>query len=171
MSKYYLSYDEFETATRKLAKKIAKRGFNPERTAIVGIARGGLMLTQYLAYMFDIRDIYTIVSERYQGEEAQDIIEIRNLYGIDFDSFDTLIVVDDIYDEGITLDTVITLLYETAFQFREKDIDIIPAVLLTQAKKKTMKKKFIEYGQKVKKIDGKKAWVVFPWDLMQEDTA
>ena len=166
--KYHLSYTEFEEATKKLAKKIAQRGFNPEKTCIVGVARGGMMLAQYLAYIFDIRNIFTIQSERYQGEEAQDIIEIKNVYSIDFDGFDTLIVLDDIYDEGITMDTIVTILYETAFAFRNKDIDIIPGVLLTQAKKKMMHQKFIEYGKKVKKINGTAPWVVFPWDNLQQ---
>jgi len=162
--KYYLTYDEIEEATRKLAKKISKRGFNPEKTLVVGIARGGLMLAQYLAYAFDIRNVVAIESERYQGEEAQDIIEIRNVYMIDYDEYDTIIVCDDIYDEGITMDTVVTILYETALAFKEKDIEIIPAVLVTQQKKKKMNQKFIEFGQKIKKINNKKPWIVFPWD-------
>jgi hypoxanthine phosphoribosyltransferase len=166
--KKYLTYQEIEEATKKLAKNIAKRGFNSEKTLIVGIARGGLMLAQYMAYIFDIRNVVCIESERYDNEETNAVIEIRNIYAIDYDNFDTIILVDDIYDEGITLDTIITILYETAFQFRGRDIEIIPGVLLTQAKKKVLKKKKIEWGIKVKKIKGKKPWVVFPWDNIQD---
>ena len=61
IEKYYYGYDEFRIDVNNLASKLKNENFE----AIIGITRGGLLLTQFLAIKLNLRDVFTINSILY----------------------------------------------------------------------------------------------------------
>lgn len=169
-NKVYLSNDDFMQATEDMIQKVKKFGFKKKRTAIIAVARGGLIPAQYLAYALGIRNITTVGSTIYNGDKKGHEQTISNLMAVDYDEYDNFIVVDDIYDSGDTMQGLLYGLGEMAAAFKA-DCNFIPCVAYTQHKKKEMEAEGIIYGQKIKKVDGEAPWLVFPWDHLSEDEA
>jgi hypoxanthine phosphoribosyltransferase len=171
--KIKISDNEFKEDLLSLAKKLKKKNkITDENTLIVGVARGGLIVAQYLAYALGIRNVTSIQSKLYEDtEKKEEIHEISGVFFIDFDSYDNIIIADDIYDTGYTLDNIVQMMWQMAATFLEKDefhhLTLIPAAVYTQQPKKLMKQKEIEFGRKIKKVDEQKPWLVFPWDELQ----
>jgi len=99
------------------------------------------------------------------------------LYNIPYDEYNYFLVVDDIYDSGVTLDNIIDLLYETSHSvlgeiFDETENYFIPTVLYTQKTKEEMHDQGIVYGRRVQRAyeevrqetPEENPWVIFPWD-------
>ncbi len=97
--KYY-SYENFKNDTNLLIKEV--QDFQPE--AIIGIARGGLTLAHAMAEGLNIRDVQTLRTELYDGEEKRECI---TLFGnCQYKDIHRVLVVDDIADSGETLEAV-----------------------------------------------------------------
>ncbi|MCF6339825.1 MAG: phosphoribosyltransferase [Sulfurimonas sp.] len=97
--KYY-SYENFKKDTNSLITQIQNSKFD----VIIGIARGGLILTHALAEGLNIRNIKTIRAELYDKTNKRDKINIFdkcNLEGVK-----KVLIVDDIADSGETLKSV-----------------------------------------------------------------
>ncbi len=98
---YHYDYAQFRHDTCELARVC--RPFHAD--AIVGIARGGLMLSQALAYALDIRNIQSIRVESYDGTCQR---EHPNLHvNCDLKPAQKVLIVDDIVDSGRTLNAVL----------------------------------------------------------------
>ena len=98
--KQYYSYEEFKRDTLTLLKSI--KNFEPQ--AVVGVARGGLMLSHALAEGMSIREVQTLRTELYDGSEKRHEL---TLYGVcEFSEKKRVLVVDDIADSGETLECV-----------------------------------------------------------------
>ncbi len=168
MTKQIITSDDYKKDTVKLIKKINAMKLKKKKTAIIAIARGGLIPAQYIAYALGIRNIFTITSKLYEGtKKGEKQIEIGNLMMIDYEGYDNFIVVDDIYDTGETMQSILYGLSEVSAAFGE-DCKFIPCVTYTQHKKKAMQNEGILYGAKIKKKDGKAPWLVFPWDDLED---
>ena len=149
----------------KIIKKNLKKEIKKGKVAIVAIARGGLIPAQYLAYDLGIRDISTVTSRLYEGKKkGKKEQEIGNLFMIDYESPDYIIVVDDIYDSGETMQGLLYAMSEIASTFKE-DVKLIPCTVFTQKSKEFMYDEGILYGSRIKKIDGQRPWLIFPWDF------
>lgn len=101
-----LTWDTFGTASRELATAIADDGFRPD--AILGIARGGLVLAGALAYALAVKSVFLINIEYYTGVDerlAAPVILPPQLQVRDLAAMDVLIV-DDVADTGATLAVV-----------------------------------------------------------------
>lgn len=166
--KIYLTDADIHKHTHKLIKKLRKIKLPKDRTAIVAIARGGLLPAQYVAYALGIRDLFVVNSKVYEGEAKAHGQEISNIFLIDFENFDNFIVIDDIYDSGETMDGVIFALEQISTSFNE-DCNFIPAVLHSQKPKKYLKNNGIIYGKAIKPVKGKSPWIVYPWDYLSEE--
>ncbi len=153
----------------KVIKKHLKKEIKKGKVAIVAIARGGLIPAQYISYALGIRDIFTVTSRLYDGEtKGNKEQEISNLFMIDYESFDYILVIDDIFDTGETMDGLLFALGEVTGTLKE-DIKFIPCVAFTQKKKSFMEEQGIIYGSRVKKMNGKRPWLVFPWNILPEE--
>ncbi|MEM7341127.1 MAG: phosphoribosyltransferase [Actinomycetota bacterium] len=113
-----LTYERYGVAARELAQTIADAGFMPD--AIVGIARGGLLLAGSIAYALDIKNVHMVNVEFYTGEgktlqapvvlppylDKHHLADLR------------LLVVDDVADSGETLKLVDQLCRDVATEVR-----------------------------------------------------
>lgn len=163
--KVYISPAQYHEDISNLVDKLSQIPFKPKKTLVIGIARGGLIPAQYVAYGLGIRDVITLQSKLYWDKKIQkEISEVSGVFALDYD-YQNFILVDDIYDSGTTMNNVITLITEMAEAF-DSSVNIIPAVVYTQQPKKELKELGITYSKKIKKIENEKPWVVFPTDVI-----
>jgi hypoxanthine phosphoribosyltransferase len=167
--KIKLSAADVESAAKKVVKKLRKYGLKKKKTLVVGVGRGGLMPAQYVAYGLGIRDIAVIQSKLYEGTEKGDEakMEVSGALMLDYDSYDTILLVDDLIDTGTTIDVLWELMEQMSLEMRDeskKQLNIWPVVLYSQASKKSMESQGVVVGEYVKKKDGKSVWVDFPWN-------
>ena len=101
---YYYDYQEFKNDTLNLASQC--RSFEPD--TILGIARGGLMLSQILAYALKIRNLQSIRVESYDEQHKRDTLNLH--VDCDLNGCERVLVVDDIVDSGETLKEVLSSL-------------------------------------------------------------
>jgi len=164
MNKMHLSWDDYDKDIQKLIKKLKKRKFDPKTTAVIAIARGGLMPAQMVAYALGLREVYTVVSKVYDGEEQRQEQEITNVLTVDFEGYDNFIVVDDIYDSGKTMKGILFALEQMSVVFSE-NCSFIPAVVHSQKSKKELKEAGIIVGRRLKGSP----WVVYPYDHLSKE--
>jgi xanthine phosphoribosyltransferase len=97
----YYSYDEFKEDTNNLIAAV--RDYNPD--AVVAVARGGMMLGQLMGYGLDLRNVQSIHVEAYDGEKQREKVDIFGQ--CDFKGVERVLIVDDIVDSGMTLQTLL----------------------------------------------------------------
>jgi len=161
IDKLRLTSVDIETTAKKLVKKLRKLKLKKD-TLIIGIGRGGLIPAQYVAYGLGLKNIEVISSSLYKGK-TPDINEMRisGSLTIDYSSYSTIILVDDLIDTGITIDVVAEIIEKNAHDMGAKLI-VIPAVLYSQKTKKQLKTKGAIVGKYLK--NKKPLWLDFPWD-------
>jgi hypoxanthine phosphoribosyltransferase len=101
-----LTWEAFGRESRALAEGIAADGFRPD--AILGIARGGLVVAGALAYALDVKNVFMINVEFYTGVDQrleEPVILPPQLQTHDLRDMRVL-VVDDVADTGRTLELV-----------------------------------------------------------------
>ncbi len=103
---YYYDYQEFKNDALALAAEC--RSFQPD--TIIGIARGGLMLSQTLAYALDIRNVQSVRVQSYDKKQKRDTLNLH--VNCDLSNSKKVLIVDDIVDSGDTLKEVLTTLQE-----------------------------------------------------------
>ncbi len=97
--KYY-SYKNFKKDTNSLIAQIQDSNFD----VIIGIARGGLILTHALAEGLNIRNTQTIRTELYDKTHKRNKINIFTKCNLE--GAKKVLIVDDIADSGETLKSV-----------------------------------------------------------------
>ncbi|MGY1696918.1 MULTISPECIES: phosphoribosyltransferase [unclassified Geodermatophilus] len=101
-----LTYEQFGTAARDLARQVADDGFEPD--LILSIARGGLFLGGALGYALDVKNTFVMNVEFYTGvDERLDLPVVLppTLDQVDITGANVL-VADDVADTGKTLELV-----------------------------------------------------------------
>ena len=98
-----MTWDELGTGARYLAETIHEDGWRPD--LMLGIARGGLLVTGALAYALDVKNTYTMNVEFYTGiDERLDVPMILPPVPELIDLSEArLLIVDDVADTGLTL--------------------------------------------------------------------
>jgi len=97
-----LTYEDIHTRISSVAEDIK---FTYDPTHIVAISNGGLIPSGLMAAALKIYDIDVIGVKSYEGQERGDIElykDIDRTYSAD----DKVLIVDDIYDSGATMDYV-----------------------------------------------------------------
>jgi xanthine phosphoribosyltransferase len=94
---YYYTYEEFRDDTLTLARQC--QPFQPN--AILGIARGGLMLAQALAYALDVRNLQSIRAQSYDAQHQRNTLNLH--VDCNLKQCKKVLIVDDIVDSGMTL--------------------------------------------------------------------
>lgn len=92
-----LSWDDFDDLARKLAQQIKESHIQYD--AILGVARGGLILAGYLSYHLGIKSFYAINAKLY---EDRALVAPEILYFPNDVQWGHVLVVDDILDTGST---------------------------------------------------------------------
>jgi hypoxanthine phosphoribosyltransferase len=98
-----LSWAEFGTAARELARRIAEDGYEPD--LVLSVARGGLLVGAALGYALDVKNAWTMNVEFYTG--VDDRLDVPMILPpvpelVDLESARVL-VADDVADTGETL--------------------------------------------------------------------
>ena len=136
-----------------LGEAILTSGWKP--TAILGIARGGLIAATILAYKLDVRNIHALQVQHYDDENSrlesgpQFVNEPQPFATLDIRT-ERLLIVDDIIDTGETLKFVRNAAVEHAEEIRVAALYVRPD-----------QEHAADWYWKVEK----EAWVVFPWAL------
>ncbi len=106
MEKEYYSYQTCICDCKVLIPQI--KAFNPD--ALVAIARGGLTLGHLISEGLNKREIFTINSIHYNGEQKLDTFDIFNIP--DLEKYKKVVLIDDIVDSGETVEMIVKLLKE-----------------------------------------------------------
>ncbi len=176
ITKTLISNHDFMEDTKKLIQNIidAHPEIDPKTTAIIAIGRGGFVPAQYTAYALGIQSVYSISSSLYDTEDSKKKVHrIQGVYNIPYENYKTIIVIDDLRDSGTTIDNVMLTLMNTASATANDSLDadmptFIAGVVYTHVSKKKMRKLNVHFGKKIKKVNGNRPWLVFPWDLLME---
>lgn len=129
VEKMYIGAQELLEDSFQLAMKIFRDGFRPD--FIVGIWRGGTPVGIAVQELLDYYDIKTdhiaIRTSAYEGiNRMSRQIRVHGLqYIIDnVDSENSLLIVDDVYDTGLSIDAVLETLKDKARRNTPRDIRI-----------------------------------------------
>lgn len=139
------SYNDFERDSIALAGQIKNSGI--EFSAILGIARGGLALAQFLSYLLGVRACLSLSSISYGGD--QKIHEPRLAFVPALDAFERVLIVDDIIDSGESMKVV----FDTLKSRFECDFHTAALFYKTTA---CFKPEFF--------INPTQEWIQFPWE-------
>ena len=139
--KYFISWEEFHSHTKQLAKILQKKG---DFDRIVSVSRGGLLPAGILAYEMNIRSCDTINISGYDEDFRRDDSEME--YSIALSNInERTIFVDDLADTGRTIKII-------KKQYPQAHIACVYAKPKGQKCPDTF---FLALPEK---------WVVFPWD-------
>ncbi len=97
----YYGYETFREDTKTLVAAV--RPYAPD--ALVSVARGGMMLGQFISYGLDLRNIHSVRVEAYDGEERRERATV--LGHCDLSGAQRVLIVDDIVDSGMTLEALL----------------------------------------------------------------
>ena len=115
MAKYFISGDELFDNAFLLAEKVLSSGFRPN--FLVGIWRGGtpvgIAVQEYLALNGVKTDHIAIMTRRYDNEKIDQAADTLGVYGLEYlidraNSNDSVLLIDDVYDTGLTIQGVIS---------------------------------------------------------------
>ena len=113
MEKLYVSAEELLRASYELAWQVYESGFRPDY--IIGIWRGGAPVGIAIQEFFDLMGVFSdhiaIRTSSYSGIGQQNK-EVK-VYGLNYmieklKAEDSLLIVDDVYDTGLSIQQIIT---------------------------------------------------------------
>lgn len=163
IEKIYITPSALFEDSCRLAVSILESGFRPNY--LLALWRGGtpvgITIQEILAYYGIMTDHIAIRSSHYVGiEKRADTIRIHGLgYFIDrVNVEDSLLIVDDIFDTGITIDTLIRVINKRARRNTPSQIRIA-ATWFKPKKNKT--DRIPDYY-----ANSTNDWVVFPHEIM-----
>ncbi|HYM50784.1 MAG TPA: phosphoribosyltransferase [Candidatus Limnocylindrales bacterium] len=101
-----LSWAEFGSASRALARLVEQSGYEPD--IILAVARGGLLPAAAVAYALDVKNLFTMNVEFYTGVDER--LDFPVMLPPLLDAVDLkgarVLVADDVADTGATLKLV-----------------------------------------------------------------
>ena len=163
IEKIYVTPSSLFEDSCKLAASVLESGFRPNY--LLALWRGGtpigITVQEFLAYYGIITDHIAIRSSYYEGiEKRAKTIRIHGLgYFIDrVNVEDSLLIVDDIFDTGNTIDTLIRVISERARRNTPHQIRVA-ATWFKPEKNKT--NRIPDYF-----VNSTSRWVVFPHEIM-----
>lgn len=162
MNKIYISADALLEDSFKMAHMILESGFEPDY--IVGVWRGGtpigIAVQEYLDYRGLKSDHIAIRTSSYTGIATRtSTVRVHGLgYIVDnINSHDKLLIVDDVFDSGLSVDAIIRDLTEQCRRNMPEDTRVA-TVYYKPEKRKT--ERVPDYY-----IHETNEWLVFPHEL------
>ncbi|HDJ21922.1 MAG TPA: phosphoribosyltransferase, partial [Candidatus Bathyarchaeota archaeon] len=147
-----MTWDQFYELARRVAEKIKDSGYRPD--FMVGLARGGWVLSRVLCDFLGVKDLVSIKVEHW-GVTATPDGKARIKYAFDIDlTGRKVLVVDDITDTGESMMVAVDYV-------RTKN----PEEVRTAALRHIQGSKFTPdyYGDEITW-----RWVVFPWNYVED---
>lgn len=153
MNKTFYPITKVENDIKTLIKNLKKSEIDFENFLILGIGRGGLMAAQYIAYAFDNHNLKTVGLQSYEMYEQNNIVFLdEEEYYMDIaKKNENILIVDDLYDSGNTINYLVNKLY-----LYNGELDIKAAVIYKHESHYRKEEVFFSeyYNQ----------WIIFPWD-------
>lgn len=168
MSKQYLGADSLTLDSFQLGRQVLDSGFQP--TWVIGILRGGapiaITVHEFLEYHYPKTKYYSITTSRYDNDEVdkpKDIVEVHGLEGLvsHVGSSDRLLIVDDVFDTGLSLDAVYAEL-QRQMEDRYDDNQVRTATIYYKPKRSEVNWVPDYY---VHEVDTADTWLNFPHEL------
>jgi hypothetical protein len=147
-----MSWRLFDELSKKLAKKIITSGFQPD--FLVGLARGGWVLSRVLCDHLGIKDLVSLKVEHW-GVTATPDGSARIKYAFDIDlSGRKVLIVDDITDTGQSMELAVDYVKQKT-----------PDEIKTAALRHIENSEFIPdyFAEEIKW-----RWVIFPWNYTED---
>ena len=147
--------DEIFELSKVLGQKIKEKGIDPERTLILAPARGGLIPSGYISYMLGVRNVETVEAKTYLDKVQQSGADQK--FGIqrqNFAAFDTILIIDDIFDTGNTFSQINNLIKK-----KTTHCDVYKCCLITQKDESGL----------IYATHGSGEWIEFPWDILEKE--
>jgi len=130
----------------KIVKELKDKYPNILDYEIVGLSRGGLVPSDIISNMLNIRKVYSIGLRTYADQEKANNAELYQVP--DISSMQKILLIDDISDSGDSFISIKEMLVNkevvTASLFLKKRTKFVPDVYTKKAKDES--------------------WVVFPWE-------
>ena len=145
-----LTFDDIWLLTHRLVKKIRNENFNPD--ILIGISRGGLVVTRILSDMMDNSNVAIIGVGFYKGinETDKEPIITQDLT-IDLTKKQVLLI-DDVSDTGKSFDYTLNYL-------KSKNLQKIKTVALHYKPHSIFKPDIF--------VNETSKWIVYPWEYME----
>lgn len=145
MDKIKLTYDKYLGLISRLCNKLKKVKFD----AVIGISRGGVLPALIISHKFDV-PMGVIAAQRYtKDNKGGNFVCSKNIVLLSNKRLHTVLLVDDICDEGITMQMIKSKLCD-------KYAKIITATIFARSTKNIPQ--FV-----VKHVDDE--WIVFPYEV------
>ena len=159
--KLIIDWKEYNLIVEKLAIQIHESGYKPD--LLIGIARGGLPITDVLSRIFKLKCAYLAV-ESYSGKGIEDtqgeLVFSREMSSTVQDMRGNILLCDDLSDTGVTLNKSIQWLKNyTPLKGKIKDIK---TAVLWKKKDSTFEPNFC--AQKL----SSNPWIVQPFERYEE---
>ncbi len=161
IDKVFISAQQLLEDSYRLGKQVLDSGYNPN--FLVGLWRGGtpvgIAVQEYLAYHEIKNDHISIRTSRYHG--IDDALSTTNVHNLEYlirqsNAEDRLLLVDDVYDTGLTIKAVIENLDK---KMRKNIPQIKVATIYYKPEKNQTSRKPDFYLHETDK------WLVFPHEL------
>ena len=161
MDKLYLQADELLRDSFKLAWQVYESGYRPNY--IIGVWRGGapigIAVQEFLDVLGVPSDHIAIRTSHYKGIDLRD--SQVQVYGLNYiikqvESEDSLLIVDDVHDTGISIQKIISDL-QTACKKNTPEIKVATPYFKPMKNKTDRKPDFY--------IHETEKWLVFPHEL------
>jgi len=161
MDKLFIQADELLRDSFKLALKVYESGYRPNY--IIGVWRGGapigIAVQEFLDVLGVPSDHIAIRTSHYKGIDERD--SQVQVYGLNYiikqvESEDSLLIVDDVHDTGISIEKIILDL-ETACKKNTPEIKVATPFFKPKKNKTDRKPDFY--------IHETEKWLVFPHEL------
>ena len=147
-----MSWELFDELSQKVASNIIESGFHPD--IIVGLARGGWVLSRVLCDHLGVKDLLSLKVEHWGITATPDgKAQIKYPFKIDFTG-KKILIVDDITDTGESMIVAINYIEE-----------LNPKEIKTAALRHIQGSKYTPdyYGDEITW-----RWVVFPWNYIED---
>jgi len=162
MSKLYIDANTLLTQSFELAKTIFDSDFKP--TALIALWRGGtpigIAIHEGLSYLGVNTKHFALRTSYYDNNNQRlDSVEIDNLGMIigQLNSSDSLLIVDDVFDSGNTINTLLNTLFESDTIDTPREIRIATPYYKPNNNQTNLKPDFY--------LHETDQWIVFPHEL------
>jgi hypothetical protein len=147
-----MDWYRFQLLAEKTARKVVDSGYKPD--IIVGLARGGWVLSRVLCDYLGVKDLVSLKVEHWGVTATPDgKARIKYPFNIDLSGYKVL-VVDDITDTGLSM--IAAMSYVNTLN---------PLVVKTATLQHITGSQFTPdyYGEKISWC-----WVIFPWNYIED---
>lgn len=161
--KLFITANQLNMDSFRLARQIYDSGFHP--TFMVALWRGGTLVgcpvQEFLAYKGIDVDHIAVRTSRYTGIEQAD--EIVRIHGLDYiikkaNRTDRLLIVDDVFDSGRTIEALVEKLKEESRANTPAEIKVAAVYYKPKNNKTDIVPDFY--------IHETEKWLVFPHEMM-----